>query len=119
MADSFEDLIAEAKAKYLNNPQLSTTVAPSAKEGEERAIDSLLTELQEIRQEMIEENLTGLPTQERQQASEQQRQRERLRQAEAWLRSIDLQTGESAWFEEFATKYESRVDAAMDYLGLR
>jgi hypothetical protein len=119
MADSFEDLIAQAKAKYLNNPQLSSPPSPPIKADEEGAVDSLLAELQEIRQEMIAESSTGLSMQERQQTPEQQRQIERIKEAEKWLRSIDSHTGESAWFEEFATKYESRIEAAIDYLGLR
>jgi NAD-dependent DNA ligase len=121
MTDSFEELIAEARAKYLNNPHLLQTgsPSPSAKDGEDGAIDSLWAELQEIRQEMIEENTTGLPTQERQQTPEQQRQIERVEQAQKWLRSLDSQTDESAWLEEFATKYESRIEAAIDYLGLK
>jgi hypothetical protein len=41
-----------------------------------------------------------------------------MQQAQTWLRTLDANTSEAAWFEEFATKYDSRVEAAIDFLGL-
>ncbi|NJO40457.1 MAG: DUF1682 domain-containing protein [Cyanobacteria bacterium CRU_2_1] len=57
---------------------------------------------------------------------EQRRQEELKRQrraalekhAEEWLKKLDPRSGEAAWFEEFATKYPSRLEAAIDYLGV-
>lgn len=61
--------------------------------------------------------------QERQEILKRQRQAAIVRQAQAWLKSLDApknaQSGELAWFEEFAAKYSSRVEAAIDYLGLQ
>lgn len=41
-----------------------------------------------------------------------------MQQAEEWLKRLDPRSGEAAWFEEFAAKYESKLEAAIDYLGL-
>jgi hypothetical protein len=45
------------------------------------------------------------------------RKREGLRKkAEEWLKKLDPNTDEGLWFEEFSYAYESKVDAAIDYL---
>jgi hypothetical protein len=59
------------------------------------------------------------------QAQEKQRRLEELRlkrraelseQAQAWLKQFDPRSTEGRWFEEFACGYESRLEAAIDYL---
>jgi hypothetical protein len=56
--------------------------------------------------------------QQRRATFKRQKQAANIRQAEAWLKTLDTQSTEAAWFEEFAAKYTSKVEAAMDYLGL-
>lgn len=58
--------------------------------------------------------------QEQRRQAEQKRQKQRavMQQAEEWLKRLDPRSGEAAWFEEFAAKYESKLEAAIDYLGL-
>jgi TolA-binding protein len=46
----------------------------------------------------------------------QQRRAELAQQAEAWLKQLSPRTEEGLWFEEFACSYESRREAAIDYL---
>ncbi|OKH17485.1 salt stress protein, Slr1339 family [[Limnothrix rosea] IAM M-220] len=48
---------------------------------------------------------------------QKQAQQKRIRQkAEQWLQNLDPISNEGMWFYEFAETYESRLDAAMDYL---
>ncbi|MES1023659.1 hypothetical protein ABN584_12260 [Gloeocapsa sp. BRSZ] len=47
---------------------------------------------------------------------EQQKAKERYRRAIAWLKTLDPLSSEGLWFEQFATKYPSKVAAAVDYL---
>jgi len=54
----------------------------------------------------------------RQETLRQQRREKLVRQAETWLKTLDARSGEAAWFEEFAAKYSSRVEAAIEYLNL-
>ena len=56
--------------------------------------------------------------QRRQEALRQKKRAAVTQQAEDWLKKLDPRSGEAAWFEEFAAKYHSRVEAAIDYLGL-
>lgn len=85
--------------------------------------DALLNDLK--RQYQAQDQAEALKQQEQQRAEqlrqEQLKQKKRtqaIKQAEAWLKTLDPRSGEAVWFEEFASKYESRVDAAIDYLGL-
>ncbi|MBD2042364.1 salt stress protein, Slr1339 family [Microcoleus sp. FACHB-672] len=46
-----------------------------------------------------------------------QQQREAIsKQAQAWLKTLDPLSDEGLWFEEFAYKYPSKQEAAIDYL---
>ncbi len=49
---------------------------------------------------------------------EQQKAKERYRRAIAWLKTLDPLSSEGLWFEQFATKYPSKIAAAVDYLNL-
>ncbi|MBD3885147.1 hypothetical protein IFO70_25795 [Phormidium tenue FACHB-886] len=83
--------------------------------------DPLLAHLKA--QYAAQDQAEALKRQQQQQAEQQhQAQAQRRRQqalvqrAEAWLKTLDTRSGESAWFEAFAANYESRVAAAIDYL---
>lgn len=85
--------------------------------------DDLLTEIKAIYQEY--DRAEDLKTQQQRQEEQQQqvmlkRQRQVaiVKKAEAWLKTLDAKSSEAAWFEEFASKYASRIEAAVDYLGL-
>ncbi|MEG4799610.1 hypothetical protein QUB63_09720 [Microcoleus sp. ARI1-B5] len=45
-----------------------------------------------------------------------QRHRQKVRQAQVWLKNLDKNSDERYWFDQFAFKYSSRIDAAIDYL---
>ncbi|MCU0542436.1 MAG: hypothetical protein MUE44_09620 [Oscillatoriaceae cyanobacterium Prado104] len=42
--------------------------------------------------------------------------REKVRQAQVWLKKLDKNSDERFWFDRFALKYDCRVEAAIDYL---
>ena len=42
--------------------------------------------------------------------------RQKVRQAQVWLKKLDKNSDEGYWFDQFAFKYSSRIDAAIDYL---
>lgn len=42
--------------------------------------------------------------------------REKVRQAQVWLKKLDKNSDEGFWFDRFAYKYDCRVEAAIDYL---
>ncbi|MGB3263248.1 MAG: hypothetical protein WBA89_04760 [Microcoleus sp.] len=45
-----------------------------------------------------------------------QTRRQKVRQAQVWLKKLDKNSDERYWFDQFAFKYSSRIDAAIDYL---
>ena len=45
-----------------------------------------------------------------------QTRRQKVRQAQVWLKNLDKNSDERYWFDQFAFKYSSRIDAAIDYL---
>ena len=45
-----------------------------------------------------------------------QTHRQKVRQAQVWLKKLDKDSDERSWFDQFAFKYSSRIDAAIDYL---
>jgi hypothetical protein len=42
--------------------------------------------------------------------------RQKVRQAQVWLKKLDKNSDEGYWFDQFAFKYSSRIEAAIDYL---
>lgn len=47
---------------------------------------------------------------------EVQTRRQKVRQAQVWLKKLDKNSDEGYWFDQFASRYSSRIDAAIDYL---
>lgn len=47
---------------------------------------------------------------------EVQTHRQKVRQAQVWLKKLDKNSDEGYWFDQFAFKYSSRIDAAIEYL---
>lgn len=110
------------------NPQFDALVNPPAtaplSSDAEASTDRLLAEIKTLYTE--QDQAEGLKRQQQLQAEQnrqahlnRQKQAAIVRQAEAWLKDLNHQSSEAAWFEEFAAKYASRVEAAIDYLGLQ
>lgn len=126
--DSIDDLLAQLKAEYeevqpkqqqpKSNPAKSF-IQPAKKSGS--LIDNLLAEVKAnfADQDAAEEL-------KRQQELEQQRiQQEKLKakqiealrvQAKEWLAKLDPFSSEGLWFERFAERYSSKLEAAIEYL---
>ncbi len=88
MTDPIEELLAELKAHYTERDR-----AEARQQQEQRAIE---------RRQQDE-----LRSQQRSAAAQR---------AQTWLQQLQPHSGEAIWFEEFAARYPSRLDAAIDYL---
>lgn len=111
--------VANSQFEALVNP--ATTPAQVA---QDPSTDRLLADIQAVYAEQdqteVEQQQQRLRAeQQRQAAIKRQKRAAMVRQAENWLKTLNHQSSEAAWFEEFAAKYASRVEAAIDYLGLR
>ncbi|RUR85820.1 salt stress protein, Slr1339 family [Chlorogloeopsis fritschii PCC 9212] len=126
--DSIDKLLAELKAEYKegkNEQKQSkpTQPTPSIQSPQKSAslIDNLLAEVKADFQER--EHAEELR---RQQELEQERiQQEQIKAkqlqdlskfAQSWLAKLDLFSPEGLWFERFAERYSSKLEAAIDYL---
>lgn len=146
--DSIDDLLAQIEGKPaanspsadsfpVNSPSLpapsssgSSNDPPSyssqplptqnvGKSSTDHLLDHLKTKYQEHdRAEELKRQEQLRAEQRRQEELKRQKRAAVTKQAEEWLKKLDPRSGEAVWFEEFAAKYPSRVDAAIDYLGL-
>ncbi|MEB3294856.1 MAG: hypothetical protein VKJ24_17000 [Synechococcales bacterium] len=71
---------------------------------------------QEIQQQVEQQRQQDLQRQQRIEALRQQRRAEITQTAEAWLRQLKPKSKEGQWFAEFACRYDSPLEAAIDYL---
>ncbi|MCL1464293.1 salt stress protein, Slr1339 family [Argonema galeatum] len=91
------------------------TIVPSSAE------NSLLVELKaEVEEKQKEEELKKqqqLKEEQLRQEQIKQQQRQALtKEAQEWLKKLNIRSAEGLWFEEFAYDYPSKLEAAIDYL---
>ncbi len=139
-----DNLLAEIKAEYQEkaqpkpakeqqpfpekrSPQLPPLPPRQAQVSWQKTIvsssaeNSLLVELKaEVEEKQKEEELKR-----QQQLKEEQLRQERIKQqqrqaltkeAQEWLKKLNIRSAEGLWFEEFAYDYPSKLEAAIDYL---
>ena len=121
--EPIDELLAQLKAEYEEPAQASSRSqrSPQTPPHKDASVDNILQELQ---QEYQEQN--QLQQQQRQQElvaarqrEEEKRQRRRQAltgQAQEWLTRLDPHSDEGLWFEEFSYSYQSKLEAAVDYL---
>ncbi|HEY9699719.1 MAG TPA: hypothetical protein V6D10_20835 [Trichocoleus sp.] len=131
---SLDSLLAELEGKpaplppsgsmQLSQPAIDQkSYLPTPLPATNLAADPLLTQLKAKYSELdraaeLEQQKQREAEQRRQEKLRQQQQATSIKRAEEWLKTLDSKGGEGAWFEEFAAKYSSRIEAAIDYLGL-
>jgi hypothetical protein len=80
-------------------------------------LDNLVEQYQKRTQEESvnkkQENLLEIQQQE---INKQRQEKQLLRQAEQWLKNLDTYSDEGFWFEQFASSYPSKLEAAIEYL---
>jgi hypothetical protein len=141
--DSLDDLLSELKAEYTQKkPEAAAKPSPLVEEYKRQAAEnpaqysftptpvklpdltqenSLVSELkaefaaQEREQQLIKEEQIKAEKIQQEQLQKQRRQ-SLEKQAQAWLKQLHPHSQEGLWFEEFAYKYPSKLEAAIDYL---
>ena len=80
-------------------------------------IKDLQAEYQAKEQEEQQRRQQELIEQQKREQAKAKRRREALRQeAQEWLKNLNLNSDEGLWFEEFSYSYDSKLEAAIDYL---
>ncbi|MCT7949191.1 hypothetical protein NG798_05270 [Ancylothrix sp. C2] len=132
--ESIDDLLAELKAEYQPEkppalpkqaqkpviPQIPT-VPVKTSAGKPSQTDFLLQQIKaEYEEQEKAEELKKQEEIKQEQIKQQQliaQQKKGLKKpAEEWLKKLDPLSEEGLWFEEFAYKYPSKLEAAIDYL---
>ena len=130
--DSIDKLLAEVQAEY-EKPKTSkqpqkqpqkpseTQKARSHSFKSDRGFDDLLSQVQSEFEEVDRRQEQKRAEQLKQEAIEQeqirkQKQAKLTKQATEWLKNLDSLSDEGFWFEQFAEKYPTRLEAAIAYL---
>ena len=130
--DSINKLLAEVQAEY-EKPKTSkqpqkqaqkpseTQKARSQSFKSDRGFDDLLSQVQSEFEEADRLQEQKRAEQLKQEAIEQeqirkQKQARLTKQATEWLKNLDSLSDEGFWFEQFAEKYPTRLEAAIAYL---
>lgn len=103
---TFDSDLAQIKAEYEKQAQAQEV----AKQERLLAEDEVQYKAQEIvkqEQQQVETIVQQVPV---------RTHREKVRQAQVWLKNLSKDSDERFWFDQFAFKYSSRIDAAIDYL---
>ena len=125
--DAIDKLLNELKSEYKQSqtksvvPQQPQTkpVISSVPRGD--GVDRLLAEVKaNFTQQDLAEELQRQQQLEQERIKQAQLKAQRLealrKQAEDWLGKLDPFSPEGLWFERFAEKYPSKLEAAVDYL---
>lgn len=97
---------SDRSTDWMATPSSQVTPSPSN--------DRLFDELKQEREEALRQE--AQQKQERLEQLKQQRRQALTVKAEEWLKTLDPNSSEGRWFEEFACNYRSRIEAAIDYL---
>jgi hypothetical protein len=120
-----DNLLARLKAEYRERENPLPKPSPSSSTEIDRLLAQVKAGYSPPRESIVPALPTNLPEREKPEdkAREQievrreQRQRSARRaQAQKWLATLDPQSDEGKWFEEFASTHDSPLEAAMIYL---
>lgn len=90
---------------------------PIARSPTDHLLSDLRTQYSEVdRAEQLRQQQEQEAERRRQEAQEQQKRAAKVKRAEKWLKTLDPRSGDAAWFEAFASNYDSRLEAALDYI---
>lgn len=116
---SLDSLLSEVEAGKSTHQQVSTKLNHPSKNTD--FLDNILSDIKADyeAQERAEQQLkeSQLKAEEQRQQQLKQQEAEKIRQsAIAWLKQLDPLSTEGLWFDSFAKKYDSKLEAAIAYL---
>lgn len=128
-----DNILAELKSEFTTakppkkeiSPQKQVKSTPIRNSSSKRSTptynDNLLSEIKgeyqaEIKAEQQRKQKELLEQQKREQAKAQRRRQALKKEAQEWLKTVNYKSDEGLWFEEFSYSYDSKLEAAIDYL---
>ncbi|AFZ48048.1 hypothetical protein Cyast_2098 [Cyanobacterium stanieri PCC 7202] len=128
-----DDLLADIESQFKQKKN-NTHNPPPKTSGVDNALESLTQQLQtkhipkkeisaddfeEIKRKELEEQRKAKAEARRKEElakAEAQKKEELAKKAQLWLKNLDPNSDEGFWFSQFAMSYESKLQAAIDYL---
>ena len=125
LSDLKAEFTGEKPQKLDNPPQKpAKTISATPSSGnrststyKDHLLKDLQAEYKAKEQEEQQRRQQELSEQKKREQAKEKRRREALRQeAQEWLKNLNLNSDEGLWFEEFSYSYDSKLEAAIDYL---
>ena len=112
-----DNLLNDIEAKFTQNKRNQKTVSSTDSAIVDNSIQQILnhtnSKKQKIRQTKTVDNVSDIREKE---LGKQREVKQLERKAEEWLKNLDPDSDEGFWFEQFAMSYESRFQAAIEYV---
>ncbi len=105
-----EDIFSDVQAQFSAQKQVTKTKL------DEADLTEIENKYQQKKSKKLVNNTLTIEEIKQEELNKQRRQKALLKQAQQWLKKLDPYSDESLWFEEFAYSYESKLEAAIDYL---
>lgn len=110
---NLDAVFADVQAKFVEQKKDKQTT---------RLSDSNLTEIQANFQQKKAQTEVNKPSNieaiKEEELNKQRRRKALVKQAEMWLKKLDPYSDEGFWFQQFADSYDSKLEAAIDYLSV-
>lgn len=129
ITEPIDNLLAEVKAEFEREPtklkqgRSHYTLNPKNSSSSKNTSnsDNMIEDLQqqdqaEDRAEQERKHQEIIAQKQKQQEKERRRTEALKQKAQEWFNNLDPKSDEGLWFEEFAYSYESKLEAAIDYL---
>ncbi|MDJ0724798.1 MAG: hypothetical protein QNJ38_06770 [Prochloraceae cyanobacterium] len=115
-----KDVFANIKSQF-DRKASSSARSSSLHSKKSKVRDNLIEQMRsdyrtKQKQQRKNHNLHNLEEIQQQELNRQRQRKALTRQARSWLDNLDPRSDEGLWFEEFAYTYESKLEAAIDYL---
>lgn len=110
-----DDLLNDIQAKFKQQP--SQSQAKFQTKADKDDLDNIAQSFQAKRKQASEiKQQEKLQLIQQEELNKQRRRKQLTLKAKEWLKNLDPTSDEGFWFEEFAYSYESKLEAAIDYL---
>lgn len=113
-----DDFLAEVQAKFAQKKlRRQDSQSHRASTSNNLSLQQVQSEYQQKKQiEDRSKQQQSLEQIKLEELKKQQKRKALTRKAEEWLKNLDPNSDEGLWFEEFSYAYESKLEAAIDYL---
>ncbi len=109
---NYDDILEDIKEKFSQSKEEKCN-----QKIENSLIDNLTQKFEAKKQKDIEiQQQEKLKLIQQDESNKQRKEKELIAKAEKWLKTLDVNSDEGFWFEQFAYAYPTKMEAAIEYL---